>query len=123
MKTSTILIGTGLAATAAYLYWKHTQQQSAEAPIQEAQVIESKPLVSTSPVIMQKPQQPDFVPVIKNPEDPKPVRFTTVTAEPVSKPVYVAPVENPVPVYTSPVDKWATKKEIQSGLISGYSIF
>lgn len=122
MKTSHAIIGT--AGTALLLYLMYKNQKKTETTIlpDEPTAAPGETFVaSTVPVIMQKPQAETFIPIIKEPGQPKPEPITTVSPEPVSKPVYVAPVDNPVPVYTKPYIGF--KKVLVDDALSGFNMF
>lgn len=121
MKTSHVIIGLGAVSILGYLIWKkQSEVDSSVIPGEEVQP-QAPPVVTTTPVATQQPQPPVFIPIVKEPGEPKPDKIITVTTQPVSKPVYVAPVDNPSPVYVTPTQPY-NKLKITNP-VSGFNMY
>jgi len=125
MKTSHIIMGVGAVGIVGYLLYKNKDKiqaaiAPATSPVPNSDTAETV-VTSTVPVVMQKPQAETFIPIIKEPGQPKPEPINTVSPEPVSKPVYVAPVDNPSPVYTKPGVGF--KKILVDDAVSGFNMY
>lgn len=127
MKTSHVIMGVGAASVLAYLIYKSMNKNAAvilkeengealQTPTPQA---EQQAFASTIPVVMPSAKQPEFIPIISDPGEQKQEPITTVTPVPTSKPVYVAPVAEPVPVYIKPTVAYKTGGKIIE--VSGFN--
>lgn len=119
MKTSHVLIGVGAIGVLAYLIYKIMNQNATTILEVPTHPEEKKAITTTVPVVMPSAKQPEFIPIISDPGEQKQEPITTVTPVPTSKPVYVAPVAEPVPVYIKPTVAYKTGGKIIE--VSGFN--